>query len=1658
MNFKYLIFLCLMFIVSIGAVSAADDVNNTVDNTVDADTAINSVSVDSVIMDSPIYANNAKEYTITNDNYENYFDNETGDILDTAPFNNGDVLKIDNVSDKCFVISKNLTILPAGANTTFTNVGFNFVPGSEGSIVNGVTINNTVGKWSNNDAVFLIPILIQHTKNITVINSNLYSSASTVPAPNNVVYMVNASYCNIRNNTISQSSGKVPVNIVSSSYNNITDNKMYSKSANVIFVGLGFSSLAVAGVSEGNLFKNNILDGNGISSAMCYAIKLQGNSNVGKTIGQNTFIGNTISNAYDGIYIQDDVNGTTIINNTFINVRTGIEMVHQRAVVEKAYIHGNNITATTDAIVITRGSATIEDNVINAGNRGIFLKPFSSDLLILNNHVVARGQYAVWSDSRSNNVTVMGNYLVSSSFKGDNAVKAKDKSKVSGNGPLDINVAIDADITKNATATIKLSPMVNGTITISFNGKIETIDFNGSGSLVYDLGLLEFGEHNITVTYNGNNNFNGTTVTKTFFVDKINTGIKLVVGNINVDETAVINVTLTPGINGTVKVVVNGQNYNVAIKNGIGTLEVKWLKAGKYDVSAYFTGQNYYKDSFASASFSVNKLNPVLSINASSINCGEDVIINVSSSVSSIEVELVIRLDNSNYYRYDSFYIYGQESRKISDLPAGSYLVQFIAPEDTKNNRAQTTVCFTVSKLASSVAVDVKDIVVGEDAVIGVSVPGIVSGVVNVTVNGRSYNVAIVDGKGVLIISNLAAGNYNVNVNYAGDNKYLPSSNSANFTVSKVSSSVIVDVGDIVVGEDAVIGVSVPDIVSGVVNVTVNGRSYNVAIVDGKGVLIISNLAAGNYNVNVNYAGDNKYLPSSNSANFTVSKVSSSVIVSVKDIVVGEDAVIGVSVPGIVSGVVNVTVNGRSYNVAIVDGKGVLTISNLAAGDYAVDVNYAGDNKYVASSNSTKFIISKLPSSVLVNVKDIIVGEDAIVNVVLPDDATGSVTITVNGKDYVVDVKYGVANIAISDLAKGNYNVSVKYSGDGKYLPSENATHFDVVKASEYNVTIIIDVGDIVVGEDAVIGVSVPDIVSGVVNVTVNGRSYNVAIVDGKGVLIISNLAAGNYNVNVNYAGDNKYLPSSNSANFTVSKVSSSVIVDVGDIVVGEDAVIGVSVPDIVSGVVNVTVNGRSYNVAIVDGKGVLIISNLAAGDYDVNVNYAGDNKYVASSNSTKFTISKLPSSVLVNVKDIVVGEDAVISIALPEDATGNVTITVNGKNYVAVVKYGVASVTISDLAKGNYNVSVKYSGDNKYLPGENTTQFSVAKVSDYNVTVDIVDIIEGENATVTVVVPDDGTGEVIITIDGKEYKGSVDNGVAKVVIPDLKEGTYKVVTFYTGDNKYDSMIVNGTITVNKNTKTTLTMDDVVKYFKGAQNLTAKLVDAFGNPITNATVYFTVNGKVYAKTTDKNGTASMGIGLVPNEYKVNAVFNGTKDYDKATANATVTIKNTVFGNDTTLYFCNGTKYVAKFLDSNGKALANTTVKFNINGVFYTRVTDENGTASLTIKLDPKSYVITAYNPATGEERANNITVMPTLITKDLSMKFQDGSKFNVTILDGQGKPLANQNVTFNVNGVFYNKVSGADGVASLNINLNAGKYIITSMWNGYQVGNNITIA
>ena len=732
-----------------------------------------------------------------------------------------------------------------------------------------------------------------------------------------------------------------------------------------------------------------------------------------------------------------------------------------------------------------------------------------------------------------------------------------------------------------------------------------------------------------------------------------------------------------------------------------------------------------------------------------------------------------------------------------------------------------------------------------------------------------------------------------------------------------------------------------------------------------------------------------------------------------------------------------------------VDGSNVtgnLLITRNLGGDAAVEIkagkNNVVENNYPRSSDLIFNITSEEPGKILIDVT-------------IDKKATGNIAVIVDGDKYDVAIVNGSAKLTLSDLPAGVYYIEAKYNGNSIVTESYNSTKFtiDLIDSS-----IAVEAKDIKCGEEAVITATVTNGATGTVTFFVNGKTYVVDITDSVATLKIADLTTGDYPVFAYYNGDKYYKTSYNSTTFNVAKLASTTTVNVSDIKVGEDAVISIAVPEITSGVVSVTVGDAIYNVAVVDGKGTLTLSGLASGSYDVVAKFNGDDKYLASEDSAKFNVTKLASTIDIAVDNIKVGENAVISVALPEDATGDVIISVNGKNYTVMTKYGMANVTISDLANGTYSVDVFYNGDDIYAPIKNSTAFTVSKVSDYNMTVDIADIVKGENATITVSVPEDGTGSVIVTINGTDYNGTVVNGTAKVIIPGLDEGSYKVVTFYTGDNKYDSMIVNGTITVNKNTRTTLIMDDVVKYFRGSQKLIAKLVDGFGNPIANATVYFTINGRVYAKITDENGMASMGIGLVPNEYKVNALFNGTKDHDKSTANATVTVKSTILGNDTTLYFLNGTKYVAKFLDSDGKALTNTTVKFNINGVFYTRVTDENGMASLNIRLDPNSYIITAYNPVTGEQRANEVTVLPRIIAEDLSMKYLDGSSFNATLVDGQGKAVAGVNITFNVNGVFYHKTTDANGVARLNIRLMPGDYIITSTYDKCWASNKITIS
>ena len=68
-------------------------------------------------------------------------------------------------------------------------------------------------------------------------------------------------------------------------------------------------------------------------------------------------------------------------------------------------------------------------------------------------------------------------------------------------------------------------------------------------------------------------------------------------------------------------------------------------------------------------------------------------------------------------------------------------------------------------------------------------------------------------------------------------------------------------------------------------------------------------------------------------------------------------------------------------------------------------------------------------------------------------------------------------------------------------------------------------------------------------------------------------------------------------------------------------------------------------------------------------------------------------------------------------------------------------------------------------------------------------------------------------------------------------------------------------------------------------------------------------------------------------------------------------------------------------------------------------------------------------------------------------------QFRAYLCDGQGNPYPDQNVTFNIHGIMYQRTTDSDGVAALNIKLSAAAdtYLITSMYNGCTISNKIII-
>ena len=327
-----------------------------------------------------------------------------------------------------------------------------------------------------------------------------------------------------------------------------------------------------------------------------------------------------------------------------------------------------------------------------------------------------------------------------------------------------------------------------------------------------------------------------------------------------------------------------------------------------------------------------------------------------------------------------------------------------------------------------------------------------------------------------------------------------------------------------------------------------------------------------------------------------------------------------------------------------------------------------------------------------------------------------------------------------------------------------------------------------------------------------------------------------------------------------------------------------------------------------------------------------------------------------------------------------------------------------------------------------------------------------GNSVTLTAALPSDATGIVAFKVNDRSYDAEVKNGKATETLT-LADGSYTVKTSYSGDDNYNWANANELNFVISSTGVVIDAPALEKYYGGSERFTVTLTKD-GNPLAGKTVKITINGQTYDKTTDTSGKASMAVNLNSGEYPVTVEAEGQK------VSSTVTVLKTISGDDVTKIFRNGTQYYATFVDSTGKTLAeNTGVEFNINGVFYTRYTNENGVARMNINLNPGTYIITAKNPSTGEQHTNTITVKTNIIEhKDLTKYYKNDSQYRIRILADDGSiAKAGVKVTFNINGVFYDRYSDDNGYVQMRINLNPGEYTITADYNGLKASNQIKV-
>ena len=468
-------------------------------------------------------------------------------------------------------------------------------------------------------------------------------------------------------------------------------------------------------------------------------------------------------------------------------------------------------------------------------------------------------------------------------------------------------------------------------------------------------------------------------------------------------------------------------------------------------------------------------------------------------------------------------------------------------------------------------------------------------------------------------------------------------------------------------------------------------------------------------------------------------------------------------------------------------------------------------------------------------------------------------------------------NNPFSKLALGNHTFKVIYFGDKYYLPYNKTFNFTVTDA-------VIDIPRTInIGHDDCISVNTLDGVSGTVKVYIDGKQIRSSKTEGGYyVLSLENfIKYTNTEVKVVFSNKDFTRTKTQKINFTYD-------FDVYPyyFTYGEKNILEIMLPDTLNNkLLTVTIDGVKYqfkrSVDVVNNLIEIDVSKLSQGNHILNVTFAGNDKFYPLSRQYNLTVDYeviCPGSVVYK-------DQSKLYLKLPNDAKGDLVVNINGKLFKTVkMSNGYAEVIIDSLKPGIYNIDVNYTGDDY-----NVSDYSMRVYAEPKITVPY-KFRQGEDKYIKVNVPKDCKGHVIISINGKNHKVLIKNGVAKYSLKKLKKGEHEIEIGYYGDDGYEDLYYYYDITVLKQ-KVKLTLGKV-KVKKSAKKLIIKAkLKVNGKKAKGKTVKFKFNKKTYKVKTNKKGVAKLTIKKgVLKKLKIGKKVKYQVAYGKKSIKRTVKVK------------------------------------------------------------------------------------------------------------------------------------------------------------------------